>query len=54
MNEVYAQASDQSLNQDPGQFKPEATIYRVTFHSITINENHDTSLGTGEWKLCYG
>jgi hypothetical protein len=50
-DEAHAQAADESSSQDPTQFKPNATIYRINFHAITINENHDTSLGTGEWKL---
>jgi hypothetical protein len=50
-NEVYAQGTQDPSTQAPAKFEPEATIYRVTFHSIKINENHDTILGTGEWKL---
>src|SRR4030095_8671872 len=47
------QAAQKALSQTPApaQSGPEATIYRVTFRAITVNENHDTRFGTGEWKL---
>jgi putative peptidoglycan binding protein len=51
--QLQEQAAQKAPSQTPApaQSEPEATIYRVTFRKITVNENHDTRFGTGEWKL---